>query len=50
MTSKRRTYTDEFKREALQLWETSGRSAATIEDELGITAGLLNLNSELNEK
>lgn len=42
MTSKRRTYTDEFKREALQLWETSGRSAATVEDELGITTGLLN--------
>lgn len=43
MTTKRKTYTDEFKREAVRLWETSGKSAATIEAELGITtSGLLN--------
>lgn len=42
MTTKRRTYTDEFKREAVRLWETTDRSAATVEAELGISPGLLN--------
>lgn len=41
MTRKRRTYTDEFKREAVRLWETTDKSAAVVEAELGITAGLL---------
>jgi transposase len=42
MTRKRRTYTDEFKREAVRLWETTDKSAAAVEAELGITHGLLN--------
>lgn len=42
MTRKKRTYTDEFKRDAINLWQTSDKSAATVENELGITHGLLN--------
>ena len=42
MTSKRRTCTEEFKREAVRLWETTGKSAVAVETELGITHGLLN--------
>lgn len=42
MTTNRRTYTDEFKREAVRLWETTDKSAADLEAELDITAGLLN--------
>ena len=41
MTTKRRSYTAEFKREAVRLWQTSGKTAAEIERELGIGAGLL---------
>ena len=41
MRKKRRNYTREFKQEALQLWERSGKSAQQIEDDLGITHGLL---------
>ena len=41
MTRQKRTYTAEFKREAIQLWKNSGRSAADIEAELGITHGIL---------
>ena len=36
-----RTYTDEFKREALELLRTSEKSAGQLERELGITAGML---------
>ena len=36
MTKTRRTYTDEFKREAVQLLETSGKSTRQLERELGI--------------
>jgi transposase len=36
-----RTYTDEFKREALELLKSSGKSAGQLERELGITAGML---------
>jgi len=36
-----RTYTDEFKREALELLKSSGKSAGKLERELGITAGML---------
>jgi len=36
-----RTYTKEFKLEALELFKSSGKSSGTIERELGITAGLL---------
>lgn len=42
MTTKKRTYSAEFKQEAVRLWETSGKSAMAIERELGITHGLLN--------
>lgn len=42
MARKRRTYTDEFKWEALRLWESSGKSAQIIERELGMSSGLLN--------
>ncbi len=38
---KYRTYTKEFKLEALELLESSGKSAAQLERELGITTGLL---------
>ncbi len=38
---KYRTYTDEFKREALALLQSSGKSAAQLERELGITPGML---------
>jgi transposase len=40
-TRKYRTYTKEFKREALGLLEHSGKSASELERELGITTGLL---------
>lgn len=36
-----RTYPEEFKLEALELLESSGKSAAQIERDLGITKGLL---------
>lgn len=42
MTTQKRTYSAEFKQEAVRLWETSGKSAMEIERELGITHGLLN--------
>jgi transposase len=38
---KYRTYTDEFKREALELLKNSGKSAVKLERELGITSGML---------
>jgi transposase len=42
MTGKRRQYTSEFKREAIRLYETSGKSVRQIEADLDITPGLLN--------
>ena len=36
-----RTYTEDFKLEALNLLENSGKSAGQIERDLGITPGLL---------
>ncbi len=39
MAEKRKTYTREFKIEALRLLETSGKSGAAIEDDLGIGRG-----------
>lgn len=36
-----RTYPEEFKLEALELLKASGKSAAQIERELGITKGML---------
>ena len=41
MKQQRRTYTREFRREALQLWQSSGKSAGQIQEDLGITHGLL---------
>ena len=38
---KYRTYTKEFKQEALNLLGSSGKSASELERELGITTGLL---------
>lgn len=40
-TKQYRTYTDEFKREALELLKSSGKSAGQLERELGITGGML---------
>ena len=39
-TTKRR-FTDEFKREAVALWETSGRTQTEIAHELGIVPTML---------
>ena len=41
MTKKRRTYTREFKLEAVHLWQTSDKSATQIEHDLGIGDGCL---------
>ena len=41
MTTQRRTYSREFKLRAVHLLETSGKSAAEIERELGIGDGCL---------
>jgi transposase len=41
MTKTRRTYSREFKLEALRLVETSGKSVAQIERDLGIGKGCL---------
>jgi transposase len=42
MRAEKRRYDAAFKQEALRLLEMSGKSVRQIEDELGITAGLLN--------
>jgi transposase len=42
MNRQKRQYTKEFKQEAVRLYETSGKSVRQIEEELGMTAGLLN--------
>lgn len=39
--SLKKSYSDEFKRDAIRLLETSGQSVSEIERELGITHGLL---------
>ncbi len=41
MDKRYRTYTPEFKLKALELLKHSGKSAAQLERELGITRGLL---------
>ena len=38
---KRRKYTAEFKREAVRLYQSSGRTLAQVEQDLGIGAGCL---------
>jgi transposase len=42
MAGQKRQYAVAFKQEALRLLEVSGKSARQIEEELGITPGLLN--------
>jgi len=42
MARQKRNYDAAFKQEALRLLEISGKSVRQIEDELGITPGLLN--------
>lgn len=37
----RRRYTREFKLQALDMAETSGKSVAQIEDELGLAPGMM---------
>lgn len=37
----KKNYSDEFKRDAIRLLETSGKSVSEIERDLGITHGLL---------
>ena len=41
MSTPRKRYTVEFKQEAIALWQASEKSAAEIENDLGITPGLL---------
>lgn len=41
MTKRRRSYTAEFKVEAVQLYERSGKTQEDVEEELGIGAGCL---------
>ena len=41
MNKNRRTYSREFKHDALRLWQTSDKSGAEIERELGIGHGCL---------
>ena len=43
MSKQRKRDTIEFKQEAVELWESSGQAAAEIEQDLGITPGLLYL-------
>ena len=51
MTKTRRTYTDEFKREAVQLLESCGKTARQLERELGIgKTSLSRWKRELEEK
>ena len=38
---KKRSYTEEFKLEAIRLYEDTEKSQAEVEEELGMTAGLL---------
>lgn len=41
MSKTRKRYTPEFKQEAIALWQASEKSAAAIEQDLGITNGML---------
>ena len=51
MTKTRRTYTDEFKREAIQLLESSDKTARQLERELGLGKTCLSRwKRELEEK
>lgn len=51
MSKPRKRYTPEFKQEAVALWQASKKSAAEIENDLGITTGMLyHWNKELKKK
>jgi len=39
MDKQYRSYTEEFKRDALQLWQKSGKSASQVERDLGSPKG-----------
>ena len=41
MTQQRKTYTQEFKLEAIRLWQTSGMSAREVAEDLGFSRGML---------
>ncbi len=41
MSKQRRTYTREFKMEAVRLWKTTHKTTAEVEQDLDITHGLL---------
>ena len=41
MSPTRKRYTREFKQNALKLWQDSGKSAAEIEEDLGLSSGQL---------
>lgn len=41
MSNERKTYTREFKVEAVRLWQTTDKSATEVEQDLGISHGLL---------
>jgi transposase len=41
MSKTRKRYTEEFKREAIELWQTSEKSATAIEQDLGISKRML---------
>ena len=41
MKQKKRQYTAEFKQQAVELWETTEKSQAEVESELGISQGLV---------
>ena len=41
MAKKKKTYSEQFKRDAIHLQETSGKSNSSIEKDLGLTHGLL---------
>lgn len=50
MKKQMRTYSEAFKEQAVSLLRSSGRSAADIERELGITPGLLSRWNRLKAK
>ncbi len=50
MKKQMRTYSEAFKEQAVSLLRSSGRSAADIERELGITPGLLSRWNRLQAK
>ena len=41
MSKQRRRYTEEFKREAVELWQRSEKTAAEVEADLGLGVGML---------